>query len=123
MTEDDGRRVLAVQTDEQCSQTLTLSLGSCVTGFAVGVQSAFVADTDGVAVVTVTVCTLLPEGTTFVDLPVARDVVVIAYLAKASLEMVAPTCLEGIALFGPRGRTMQDDECDGTKHDRLKIEN
>ena len=122
MTKDDSRRVLTAELDEQLTEAMALGRGSCVTGFAVGVQSAFVADTDGVAVVTVTMSALLPEGTTFVDLPVARDVVVITYLAKASLEMVAPTCLEGIALFGPRGRTMQDDECDGTKHKKLKVE-
>lgn len=48
------------------------------------------------------------------ELSVARDVVVIANVAVAALEVVMTALSEGVATVGTCGRAVQDDECDGS---------
>ena len=84
MTEDDGTGEETVEMGEEGTETLTLGRGAGVGREAEEVETAFVADADGVAVVTATVGAFLPQGTAFVDLSVSGDVIVIADVAVSA---------------------------------------
>ena len=94
---------------------------SRVCGLTKDVHTAFVTDTNGVAVVVATMCSLLPERTSLVDLSVARDVIVIADVAVTTCQMVLATLPESVALVYSRGRTVEDDKCDGTHGGNLQF--
>ena len=119
MTEDDGRGELVVETGEEGSQGLTLGRGAGVAGMACRIQTAFVADADGVLVVVLAVGSDLLEGTAFMDLTVTGDIVVIADVFPAASQMVGLALTEGILTRGARGAAVQHDEGDGS-HGKLK---
>ena len=50
MTSDDGVRKLTMEVEDEGDEGSTLLEGASVLGLAVGIQAAFVADTDGAAV-------------------------------------------------------------------------
>ena len=50
MSTDDGLRKTAFQLEEQAGESAALRDGASVLGLAVGIQAAFVADSDGAAV-------------------------------------------------------------------------
>ena len=77
------------------------------------IQSAFVTDTDAVAVVPYGVGTLRVEGTTRMHYPVARDVVVVANVGKAPVSVVATAVVHGIATGDAGGTTMYHYQVDG----------
>ena len=56
---DDGVGELVVEFLKQCAQTGSLGLGARVAGLSFGIQSAFIADADGVSVVVLAVCSHL----------------------------------------------------------------
>ena len=56
--------------------------------------------------------TRLAQRTPLMYGAVARDVVVVADVLEATADMILAAPLEAIALPGPRGRAMKDDECD-----------
>ena len=111
MAEDDGVGVVAVQACEQFSQALALCLGTCVCRLTVDVQSALIADTDGVLVVVLAVSSYLTEVPTFVYDAVACHIVMVANVLKAAPDMVPAALFEVVALPGPCGRAMQDNQC------------
>ena len=56
---DDGRGELSVELLQERAHGGALGFGARVAGFAVGVQTSFVADADGVSVVVLAVCSHL----------------------------------------------------------------
>ena len=85
------------------------------------VEAALVADADGVTVVAPAVGSYFPQRTTFVDLSVDGDVIVITDVAVTASQVVLPALLEGVSLPDLCGRAVQDDESDGTQN-KLKVE-
>ena len=76
------------QAGRQLVHGFSLSLGTGIGGASVGVQSAFIADADGVAVVAPAVSAGLFDGTGSVCLPIASDVEVIAYPLEPTFDVV-----------------------------------
>ena len=111
---DDGGGVLLRQSLQQGAHAVALRLGACVTGVAGGVETAFVADADGVLVVVLAVGSDLPEGTPLMHLAVAGDVVVVADVLPPPLQVVGLALTEGVTLRGARGAAVQDDKGDGS---------
>ena len=109
MAHDDGTGELGGEALQEMAQALALGTGTGVTGLAGSVETTLVADADGVLVVVLAVGSDLGEGTTFMDLPVAGDVVVVADVFPTSLEVVGTTALKGIVLRDTRGAAMQHD--------------
>ena len=121
MAQNDGRRILFVQTAEQGAQALALLHSARVGGQTEQTESTLVADADGVSVVPQAVSPLLPYGSPLMYLSVARDVVVIADVLVAPGAMVLATLLERVASVRPGGGAMDDDECDGAHGEGLII--
>ena len=111
---DDGGGVEACEALQEGTHALALRLGAGVTGFARGIEAAFVADADAVLVVVLAVGSYLPQRPPFVDLTVAGDVVVVADIFPPSLQVVGLALVERVALRGLRGAAVQDDEGNGT---------
>ena len=110
MPHDDGGGKLACEAFQEGSHALALGLGAGVTGFARGIEAAFVADADAVLVVVLAVGPDLPQRTPFVDLAVAGDVVVVADVFPTSLQVVGLALAEGVALRGLRGAAVQENK-------------
>lgn len=114
MAQDDGAGEEAVQVGEEGAEALALGRSTGVGGQSQEVEAALVADADGVAVVAAAVGAFLPQGTALVDLAVSGDVVVVADVAVAALQMVLAALPEGVALPGLRGRAVQDNHSDSS---------
>ena len=114
MAQDDGVGEEAVQVGEEGAEALALGRGAGVGGESEEVEAALVADAYGVAVVAPAVGTFLPQGTALVDLAVSGDVVVVADVLVAALQMVLAALPEGVALPGLRGRAVQDNHGDSS---------
>ena len=99
---------------EEGTQTLELCFSAGVAGVAGSIEASFIADPDGVLVVTHAVGTDLWEGTTLVDLTVTGDVVMIADVSPAAPEVVGFALTDGVALRGLRAAAVQDDKSDGS---------
>ena len=78
------------------------------------VESAFVADADGVSVVASGVCPLGVERSAGMNHPVASDVVVIADVGIATGTMVTTAVVHGVTLRGTGGTTMYHNQVDAT---------
>lgn len=118
---DEGARIVRLQRHKQPSERRPLCFGSRVCGLAVGPQAAFVADADGITVVSLAMGTRFRKRTAVADRSVACDVIVIPDVAEAAAKMVFTALPETIALVGTGGRTVQDDECDGTRHSYIQL--
>jgi len=78
------------------------------------VESAFVADADGVSVVPLGMGTLGVERSAGMNHPVAGDVVVIADVGIATGTMVTTAVVHGVTLRGTGGTTMYHNQVDAT---------
>ena len=114
MAEDDGRGELTVKTGEQGTQGLALGVGAGIAGSAEGIETTFVADADGMQVVTFAMGADLPEGTSLMNLPVAGDIIMVADVLPTSMEVIGLALLEGVALRAARGTAMEHNQGDGT---------
>ena len=79
------------------------------------VQSSFVADADGVRVITRGMCAHHVERATLMNYPVASDVVVIANVGKTTDTMVTTAVVHGVTLRGTGGTTMYHNQVDATE--------
>ena len=105
--------VILLQPVEKLLQGLLLLGRPCIGRPTANIQSAFVADTDAVSVVPHSVGTLRVEGTARMHYPVARDVVVVADVGKATGTMVTTAVVHGIATGDAGGTTMYHNQVDG----------
>ena len=111
MTEDLGVGMFFLQAAQQAEQGAFLLRGASVGGVAMLVQSTFVANTEGVAVVAYGVGADKLFVTRLVGLAVAGDVVVIARESEA-IRVTADECCHGKASVTARGRTVNYNQID-----------
>ena len=91
-----------------------MRIGPCVLGLALLVQSSFVADADGVPVVSLAMGAGLFHGSAGMDRPVAGEVVMISDVPEVPVsDVVQATSLEIQAPLLRGGGAMEDDQCDG----------
>ena len=114
MTEDDGTGETLLELSEKAEKGLALLWGAGVGGLTVDIEATFVADADGVAIVTPTVGSGLLKRTAGMTGAVATDVVVIADVAESSTEVVGAHLLGTVGLHGKCCSTVDDDESYGT---------
>ena len=110
MTQDEGCGVLTLQEAQEGHDAAALLYGARVSGVVVGCETALVTDTDAVGIVALAMCACLGDVATSMDDAVARDVIVVAYVAEASVaDVISPAVLrrEGLALR--RGTAVDDD--------------
>ena len=90
---------------------MLLFLGASVVRFSFLVQTAFIADADGVGVVVKGVHANLFFGTSLIDLTIALDVVVItdAFAVETGIMAVAEH-IDGEALVAARGTAVNDNQ-------------
>ena len=94
MAEDEGARITLPELAKQCEQRALLAHGARVLRSAVGIESALVAYSDGVGVVSLAVGAYAIYVAALAYLPVASDVVVIADVAiSAIVDVVVAACL------------------------------
>ena len=119
VTEDDGVGELVVELREQGAQALALCLGTRVGRFAVGIQTTLVTYAYRMLVVALAVGPVLAQRTPRVDGAVARNIIMVPDILHTTADMVLAAALEAIALPGPGGRAMKDDECDRSHNCQL----
>ena len=108
-----GIGVICLQSFQQFLQSFLLLGCTRIGRGTLGIQSAFVADTDGTAVVPLGVGSLRVEGPAGMHYPVASDVVVVADVGKAPVTVVATAVVHGIATGDAGGTTMYHNQVDG----------
>ena len=112
MSEDECTRIALLELAKQCEHCTFLAHGARVIRFAVGIKAALIAYSDGVGVVSLAVGTYAIYVASLVNLPVARDVVVISNVAvSAVVDVVVATCLDAVLTVGARGGAVDDDKC------------
>ena len=107
-----GFRIIFFQTFQQSLERFFLCQGTGIGRPSTDVQTSFVTDTDGIAVVSGGVCAHLIELSPTMNHPVLRDVVVIADVGKATGTMVATAVVHSVSLRGAGGTTMYHYQVD-----------
>ena len=112
MTSDDGVRKLAMEVEDEGDEGSTLLEGASVLGFAVGVEAAFIADTDGAAVEGAAVGTHFVQFSVLCHRTIFSYIEVVAHVDEASRHVVALELLGSVVLGLAGGGTVDDDEAD-----------
>ena len=113
MTADDGLGELAMEVEEEADEGGSLLEGASVLGLAVGIETAFIADSDGAAVEGAAVSAYFIQAAVLSHRDILADVVVITDVEEASREVVALELLGGVVLRFARGGAVDDDVADG----------
>ena len=107
--------IVCFQLPEQIEQGAFLRISARIGGTAFFVESAFIADADGVAVVMEAMCTDFLQRATAVNLAVTGDVEMIPdILEPAVTDVVSPAIFKAQAHALRRGRAMNNKQCNGT---------
>ena len=112
MTSDDGVGKLAMEVEDEGDEGSTLLEGASVLGFAVGVEAAFIADTDGAAVEGAAVGTHFVQFSVLCHRTIFSYIEVVAHVDEASRHVVALELLGSVVLGFAGGGTVDDDEAD-----------
>ena len=120
MTADDGLGELLLQVEEQGKQGGPLLEGAGVLRFAVGIETAFIADSDGAAVEGATVSADLIKAAVLSDRAILPDVVVITYVDKTTLQVVVLQLLWGVVTVLTRGGAVNNKITDGVGGHKVK---
>ena len=102
-----------MEVEDEGDEGSTLLEGASVLGFAVGIETAFVADSDGAAVEGAAVCAHLIQAAVLGDGAILADVEVIADVDEASREVVVLELLGSVVLGLSGGGAVDDDIADG----------
>ena len=113
MTSDDGLWELAMEVEKKAYQGGSLLECAGVLGFAVGIETAFVAYADGAAVEGATVCAHLIQTTVLSDGAILADVEVITHVDESTLQVVVLELLGSVVLGLSGGGAVDDDVADG----------
>ena len=113
MTSDDGVGELAMEIKKETDEGGSLLECTGVLGFAVSVEAAFVADSDGAAVEGAAVCAHFIQTAVLGDCAILADVEVIADVDEASREVVVLELLGSVVLGLAGGGAVNDDVADG----------
>ena len=111
MTQDLGIGIVVLQGAKECQERLLLSRSSRVAGFAVLVQTAFVADANGVGVVATDMCTYHFLGTALMELAILCDVIVVADGLKTA------AFVAGLEFFD--GEVLRDFRCGAMNNNQV----
>ena len=117
---DERFRILRLQLLHQALQRFPLLWCSCIARVSGGIQPAFVADAERVAVVPLTMRSHLFRRPSLMDDAVAGDVVVIAYVAEASVADVVHAASLEIQVPPLRGGGTMDDKQGNGSHLRQR---
>ena len=112
MTSDDGFWELAMEVEKEAYQGGSLLECAGVLGFAVGIETAFVAYADGAAVEGAAVCAHFVKAAVLGDGAILADVEVIADVYEASREVVVLELLGSVVLGLAGGGAVNDDVAD-----------
>ena len=107
-------RIIFFQSLQKFLQSLLLLRCSGIGRPSADIETAFVADADGVLVVSGGMRPHHIEGTTCMYYPVAGDVVVIADVGKATGTVVTTAVVHGVTLRDAGRTTMYHDQVDAT---------
>ena len=113
MTTDDGLWELAMEVEKEAYQGGSLLECAGVLGFAVGIETAFVAYADGAAVEGAAVCAHFIQAAVLSDRAILADVEVITDIDEATLHMVVLELLGSVVLGLARGGAVDYDVADG----------
>ena len=113
MTSDDGFWELAMEVEKEAYQGGSLLECAGVLGFAVGIETAFVAYADGAAVEGAAVCAHFIQTAVLGDGAILAAVVVITDIDEASREVVVLELLGSVVLGLAGGGAVDDDVADG----------
>ena len=113
MTSDDGLGKLTMEVEDEGDEGSTLLECAGVLRLAVGVETAFVADTDGAAVEGAAVSAHFIQAAVLGDGAILADVEVIADVDEASREVVVLELLGSVVLGLAGGGAVNDDVADG----------
>ena len=102
-----------MEVEDEGDEGSTLLEGAGVLGFAVGVETAFVADADGAAVEGAAVSAHFIQAAVLGDGAILADVEVIADVDEASREVVVLELLGSVVLGLAGGGAVDDDVADG----------
>ena len=110
MAADDCFGKAAMEVEKEGNERGTLLEGAGVLGLAAGIEAAFVADADGAAVEGTAMGAYFIEAAVLGDGAVTADVVVVAYVDEASLQVVVLELLGGVVAGLAGGGAVDDDE-------------
>ena len=113
VTADDGLGKMAMEVEEESDERGTLLESASVLRFAVGVEAAFIAYSDGAAVEGAAVGTYFVQFSVLCHRTIFSYIVVIAHVDEASRHVVALELLGSVVLGLAGGGTVDDDEADG----------
>ena len=115
MTTDDGLGELAMEIEKETDEGGTLFEGASVLWFAVGIETAFIADADGASVEWATMSAHLIQAAVLSDRAILADVIMITYVDEASLQMVVLQLLWSIITVLTRGGAVNNKITDGVR--------
>ena len=113
MTSDDGLWELAMEVEKEAYQGGSLLECAGVLGFAVGIETAFVAYADGAAVEGAAVCAHFVKAAVLGDGAILADVEVITHVDEATLQVVVLELLGSVVLGLAGGGAVDYDVADG----------
>ena len=113
MTTDDGLGELTMEIEKETDERSSLLEGASVLGFAVSVETAFVAYADGAAVEGAAMGADFVQSAVLSDRAILADVEVITDVDEASLQVVVLELLGSVVLGLAGGGAVNDDVADG----------
>ena len=113
MTADDGLGKLLLKVENEADERCTLLEIASVLGFAVGVEPAFIAYSDGAAVEGAAVSAYFVQLSVLSHRAVLSYIKVIAHVDEASRHVVALELLGSVVLGLACGGAVDDDIADG----------
>ena len=113
MTADLGLGKLLLKVEDETDERCSLLEGASVLGFAVGVEAAFIADTDGAAVEGAAVGTHFVQFSVLCHRTIFSYIEVVAHVDEASRHVVALELLGSVVLGLAGGGTVNYYVADG----------
>lgn len=109
MAADATARIVAQQELDKHAEGVFLKRSTGVGGFAMLVQSAFVADADAVGIIAADVCAGFLHGTKGFDVAIAADVIMVSGFTEAATDMIGGKIVFRIATIAAGSGTVYDD--------------
>ena len=113
VTSDDGLGKMAMEVEKKTDERGTLLESASVLGFAVGVETAFIAYSDGAAVEGAAMCAYFVQFSVLRHRAIFSYIKVIAYVDEASCHVVALELLGSVVLGFAGGGTVDYYIADG----------
>ena len=115
MTTDDGLGELTMEIEKESDEGSSLLECAGVLGFAVGIETAFVAYADGAAVEGAAMSAYFVKAAMLGDSAILADVEVITDVDEATLQVVVLQLLGGVVTVLTRGGAVNNKITDGVR--------